>query len=161
AVSCGSLTACARSAEGVVSCWGGLTRDYDGSPLPPTVIPGIPAATEIVVTEHQGCARDANGGVWRWELFLGRGQPSTLVPRSQSISGITDAVRLFRGRSGGSLACVLRSKGPPSCIGGPTEKDSKPWPGAGALGFASAPLKELEGATDIGWLSGSICGLMP
>lgn len=149
--------ACARHANGDVSCWGQNDHGEVGSAslassLVPKKVKGGGNAVSIAVGYLLSCAARENGRVrcWGWNASgaLGIGVAQTgIYPTPQAVLGVTDAVQVV---AGNHYACARLASGAVWCWG---------YNGSGQLGSGTdvesvTQAQPVVGLSDATWLSG-------
>lgn len=153
-IATGYLGACARHANGTVSCWGaGPVGDgTSGNRLTPVLVPGITDAIDVGMGLHQRCVVHQGGAVscWgnnRWGA-IGDGTSNTTRNSPVAVVGLVDAVRVAGGgNSNESYTCALRATGGVMCWG----RNDVRQLGIGTFGDRSTPVAVVgvTGALDL------------
>src|SRR5271154_2013742 len=98
-ISAGVRTACARTADGRVSCWGepvyarGSYNLGQQNPTTPIVIAGLADIVGVDAGESQHCAWSAHGEVWCWGWT---GRQDERAPKQ--VPGLADVVEVAGAR---------------------------------------------------------------
>lgn len=159
----GQVHACARYADGTVSCWG--RNDYGelgngtsgvGATPVPTSLPFVAQVRALAVGTFHACALRVDGTVLCWGAGsagqLGRGAPTLASSPMAMIVGsdaVTDADAVF---AGGNTTCVRRAAGAVWCTGADL-------PGVTAPQQSLTRVAALDGARVISLSSGRGCAL--
>lgn len=142
-VSLGYHTACARTRDGAVVCWGERLGVHERGAA--WRLQGISDAQEVLLNGWQLAVRHADGSVSQW----GMGDDD----RGQLMAGVRSATRLARSEG---AQCAVHSEGRVSCWG------HAPWlPPREDPTWTAAPVAGLEGVQDLACDDWGCCAVGP